>query len=190
MGCAWSVCAWKCYDHDAKSSSIWREVITHAIGTPFLQSLNTSNVNRRNFTLLVPNVASIEIVSLWRASTCMMHHNCHGVWNPKVKGKSTLIFLSCEKKWPFHFPMSTFWHSMHHYLHDAKCPFLPYIHRIKCLVNQRNHLLSWTHHVAFAPKTFICVVHKVGAMCDPFPSMKQPKLLTFCLFMEHIIGIF
>jgi hypothetical protein len=38
--------------------------------------------------------------------------------------------------------------------------------------NQRNHLLSWTHHVAFAPKTFICVVHKVGAMCDPFPSMK------------------
>lgn len=73
---------------------------------------------------------------------------------------------------------------------DAKCPFLPYIHRIKCLVNQRNHLLSWTHHVAFAPKTFICVVHKVGAMCDPFPSMKQPKLLTFCLFMEHIIGIF
>jgi hypothetical protein len=93
-----------------------------------------------------------------------------------------------EKIWCLHFPMPTFWLSMHHYLHDAKCPFLPNIHRIKCFVNQRNHLLSWTHHVA--PTTFVCVVNKFGAMCDQFPSMKQPKLLTFCLFMEHIIGIF
>jgi len=48
----------------------WK-IITHAIGAPFFHSLNTINVNKWNFTFLVPKVMSIDIVHYGPISKCI-----------------------------------------------------------------------------------------------------------------------
>jgi hypothetical protein len=125
----------------------------------------------------MPNVASIEIALLWPHFN--MHRNCHGVWIFKVKGRSTFIFILSKDSF-FQFSKAHILTLNASFLYDAKCAFLSYIHNFEHLINQGNHLLSWTHNVVGATTTFVYVVCKLQC-AQPISKHKTTQALNLLL---------
>ncbi len=88
-----------------KSLHVWRFVMIQATSTPMWWASNTINVNKWNFTSLMPKVAFIEIAPLSPNETmaCSWYGVCipivNGKWIPLTsftswKEKHMLIFIS------------------------------------------------------------------------------------------------
>ncbi len=82
-------------NHSTKLLHVWQLVMIHVTNILVCCASNPINVNKWNFTSLVPKVASVEIVP-W-SSNETVDCNCVRIWIPIVNG--TLIPLISHASW-------------------------------------------------------------------------------------------